>query len=67
MFNPIPKIFGTEYDDGFSHTEWASKDLIRHIETVNALGYVPAMVSLASSILGRDLEDEFISALKKHF
>jgi hypothetical protein len=68
MFNPIPSIFGKSYgaidEEAMS---WASPELRRHVETVNALGYVPAVVGLASLALGRNVIEDAENFLKNNF
>lgn len=68
MFNPIPSVFGTEYDDGFKENRaWADDSFKRHVETVNALTYVPLLISVASSVSGINLVDEASKFLKRSF
>jgi hypothetical protein len=68
MHNPIPKIFGTEYNDGFKeNNDWAPASFRRHVETVNFLGYVPIMVDFSFLILGKDTSSKIKNFFKKFF
>lgn len=68
MFNPIPSIFGTEYDDGFKENRsMIFEDNKRHVEFVNALGYVPFIADVASAYLGRDVVEEVEGFITKKF
>jgi hypothetical protein len=68
MFNPIPSIFGKSYGvSADDNMKWATPEFRRHVETVNALGYVPAIVGLASLALGKDVVNEVENFLKKEF
>lgn len=68
MYNPIPSIFGIEYDDGFKkNREWATPSLRRHIELVNVLGYAPLLIDIASNVLGKDVVEDSHNFLKRNF
>jgi hypothetical protein len=68
VFNPIPSIFGTDYKDGFEkNREWATPALRRHVELVNTLNYVPLIVDVASSALGRDVVKDLGDFIRAKF
>jgi hypothetical protein len=65
MRNPFPSPVPVAYEnDGFEENRaWLSPSLRRHLEVTNALGYVPAVVGLASLVVPSEVKSD----LKKTF